>query len=228
MRNRVLYILLAGTLATALATAVTLPSASADLKTVDVTLPNGTTVPVQVDVPPGTPIEDIQVPTVTTPTVPVPTGPGTPTGGGAPVGGGGNPGGGNTGSGSGSGSGTTSGGGGGGNGTSGGGNGTGSPAQPNGTTTTTPGGTPLSTDGTRQHKSKSKNAPTLDITLTPEKGKTDKSSSKPLYHDNGAPSSANPTFMDALLGPARVTSVPNFVIRQFHVPLFLLPIYQAA
>src|SRR3954465_12147178 len=34
--------------------------------------------------------------------------------------------------------------------------------------------------------------------------------------------------MDALVGPAHVTSVPNFVIRQFHVPLFLLPIYQAA
>ena len=38
----------------------------------------------------------------------------------------------------------------------------------------------------------------------------------------------NPTFMDALPGPAPVTGVPNFVIQQFRVPPFLLPIYQAA
>src|SRR3954468_4824362 len=229
MRKRVLYILLAGTLATALATAVTLPSASADLVTVNVTLSNGTTVPVQVDVPPGTPIENVQIPTVTTPTVPVPTLPSGPTGGG-----GGNTGGGNTGSGGG----TTGGGsgGGGGNGSSGSGggnNGTtanGQPAQPNGTSTTTPNGTtaPTGTTGGQQRKSKSKHAPTLDVTLTPDKGDTSNDSSKPLYGSNGAPSSANPTFMDALVGSAHVRSVPNFVIRQFPVPLFLLPIYQAA
>src|SRR4051794_28168392 len=229
MRKRVLYILLAGTLAIALATAVTLPAASADLVTVNVTLSNGTTVPVQVDVPPGTPIENVQIPTVTTPTVPVPTLPSGPTGGG-----GGNTGGGNTGSGGG----TTGGGsgGGGGNGTSGSGggnNGTaanGQPAKPNGTTTPTPTGTTArtGTTGGQQRKSKSKHAPTLDVTLTPDKGDTSNDSSKPLYGSSGAPSTANPTFMDALVGPAHVTSVPNFVIRQFHVPLFLLPIYQAA
>ena len=228
MRKRVLYILLAGTLAIALATAVTLPSASADLTTVNVTLSNGTTVPVQVDVPPGTPLENVQIPTVTTPTVPVPNLPAPPTGGGGGgTTGGGNTGsgGGNTGSGSGgnSGSGTTG---------SGGGNGTttnGQTTQPNGTTTTGPAGTtaPNGTTGSQQRKSK-KHAPTLNVTLTPDKGDTSNDSSKPLYGANGAPSASNPTFMDALVGPAKVTSVPNFVIRQFHVPLFLLPIYQAA
>jgi len=34
--------------------------------------------------------------------------------------------------------------------------------------------------------------------------------------------------MDALPGPSFTTGVPNFVIRKFRVPIFLLPIYQAA
>ena len=34
--------------------------------------------------------------------------------------------------------------------------------------------------------------------------------------------------MDALPGPSFTTGVPNFVIRKFRVPVFLLPIYQAA
>ena len=34
--------------------------------------------------------------------------------------------------------------------------------------------------------------------------------------------------MDALPGPSFATGVPNFVIRKFRVPVFLLPIYQAA
>src|SRR5437588_465259 len=40
------------------------------------------------------------------------------------------------------------------------------------------------------------------------------------------PSLPLPTFFDALPGPSQ--AVPNFVIQQFQVPLFLLPIYQAA
>jgi hypothetical protein len=225
MRKRVLYILLAGTFAIALATAVTLPSASADLTTVNVTLTNGTTVPVQVDVPPGTPLEDIHIPTVTTPAVPVPTTPSPPTGGGGNSGGGNSGGGGSTGGGGGNS--------GGGNGTSGSGSNSGTstsgqPSQPNGTTTTPTGTTaPAGTTGSQQNKSK-KHAPTLDVTLTPDKGDTSNDSSQPMYGSSGAPSTSNPTFMDALVGPAKVTSVPNFVIRQFHVPLFLLPIYQAA
>jgi hypothetical protein len=38
----------------------------------------------------------------------------------------------------------------------------------------------------------------------------------------------DPGFFDALPGPSVASGVPNFVIRKFRVPLFLLPIYQAA
>ena len=37
-----------------------------------------------------------------------------------------------------------------------------------------------------------------------------------------------PSFFDALPGPSSTTGVPNFVIDQFRIPIFLLPIYQAA
>src|SRR4051794_16354363 len=43
---------------------------------------------------------------------------------------------------------------------------------------------------------------------------------------DGVPTASNPTFFDALPGPSR--GVPNFVIQKFKVPIFLLPIYQAA
>ncbi len=49
-----------------------------------------------------------------------------------------------------------------------------------------------------------------------------------LRQPDGAPAPRNPTYFDALPGPSQATGVPNFVIRKFHVPLFLLPIYQAA
>ncbi len=47
-------------------------------------------------------------------------------------------------------------------------------------------------------------------------------------HSNGVPTPSNPSFFDALPGPATASSVPNFVIDKFKVPIFLLPIYQAA
>ena len=50
----------------------------------------------------------------------------------------------------------------------------------------------------------------------------------PIRRADGAPTPANPSFMDALPGPSFRTGVPNFVIRKFRVPVFLLPIYQAA
>ena len=50
----------------------------------------------------------------------------------------------------------------------------------------------------------------------------------PLRNHDGSPSPHNPTFFDALPAPNSAASVPNFVIRQFRVPIFLLPIYQAA
>jgi hypothetical protein len=50
----------------------------------------------------------------------------------------------------------------------------------------------------------------------------------PLRNDDGTPSRSNPGFIDALPGPSMTTGVPNFIIRKFRVPPFLLPIYQAA
>ncbi|MDP8943183.1 MAG: lytic murein transglycosylase [Actinomycetota bacterium] len=44
----------------------------------------------------------------------------------------------------------------------------------------------------------------------------------------GVPTPQNPTYFDAQPGPADLKAVPNFTIRHFRIPLFLLPIYQAA
>jgi murein DD-endopeptidase MepM/ murein hydrolase activator NlpD len=49
----------------------------------------------------------------------------------------------------------------------------------------------------------------------------------PLRHSDGSPSRSNPSYFDALPGPA-TKGVPNFVIQKFRVPIFLLPIFQAA
>ncbi len=50
----------------------------------------------------------------------------------------------------------------------------------------------------------------------------------PLRNSDGSPATSNPGLVDALPGPSTATGVPNFVIRKFRVPVFLLPIYQAA
>jgi Transglycosylase SLT domain len=50
----------------------------------------------------------------------------------------------------------------------------------------------------------------------------------PLRHPDGSPTRTNPGLMDTLPGPSTATGVPNFVIRKFRVPVFLLSIYQAA
>ena len=50
----------------------------------------------------------------------------------------------------------------------------------------------------------------------------------PGRNPDGTPNANNPSYFDALPGPAQVKGVPNFVIRKFRVPIFLLPIYQAA
>src|SRR5205814_333879 len=59
------------------------------------------------------------------------------------------------------------------------------------------------------------------------KKKLDKINEK-LRNPDGTPAPTNPTFFDALPGPAVASGVPNFVIQKFRVPIFLLPIYQAA
>ena len=50
----------------------------------------------------------------------------------------------------------------------------------------------------------------------------------PLRKADGTPTSANPGLVEVLPGPSTATGVPNFIIRKFRVPPFLLPIYQAA
>jgi hypothetical protein len=50
----------------------------------------------------------------------------------------------------------------------------------------------------------------------------------PLRNPDGSPTRSNPGFVDVLPGPSMATGVPNFIIRKFRVPPFLLPIYQAA
>ena len=49
-----------------------------------------------------------------------------------------------------------------------------------------------------------------------------------LRNSDGTPTASNPGFVDALPGPSTAAGVPNFIIRKFRVPPFLLPIYQAA
>jgi murein DD-endopeptidase MepM/ murein hydrolase activator NlpD len=49
-----------------------------------------------------------------------------------------------------------------------------------------------------------------------------------LRKRDGRPTSANPGLVEVLPGPSTATGVPNFIIRKFRVPPFLLPIYQAA
>ncbi len=50
----------------------------------------------------------------------------------------------------------------------------------------------------------------------------------PMRNRDGSPTRSNPGYFDALPGPDEAKGVPNFVIRKFRVPVFLLPIYQAA
>ncbi|WP_205699089.1 lytic murein transglycosylase [Conexibacter sp. SYSU D00693] len=48
-----------------------------------------------------------------------------------------------------------------------------------------------------------------------------------IRRPDGTPTPADPTFTEALPGPAPI-GVPNFFIEKFRIPPFLLPIYQAA
>ncbi|MBA3301704.1 MAG: hypothetical protein H0T15_07515, partial [Thermoleophilaceae bacterium] len=76
MNKRLLIALVAAALAAvALLSALTLP-AGAELRTITVRLGDGTLIQVQVDVPPGTPLEDIDIPILPQPApAPPPTAP---------------------------------------------------------------------------------------------------------------------------------------------------------
>ncbi len=201
MKKRLLTILaLAALLSAGALAAFTLPAA-AEKQTIYVKLPSGQVVPVTVDVPPGTPISNIALPGV-----PVPPGtPSTPTG------------------------------------------------EP---PATTPQETPKAEEDPERrqgraagelegqgegraqeeaHKKKKKRSPSDQTggadpqsqAETPRR-RARRPARTPMRAPDGSPTRSNPGFVDALPGPSTATGVPNFVIRKFRVPLFLLPIYQAA
>jgi Transglycosylase SLT domain/Peptidase family M23 len=197
MSKRLLFVLLSAALAAAAVAGLTVP-ANAELRTVTVQLADGSTTTVTVDVPPGTPLDQVQIPTVPLPTpteplpapLPNPTEPSDP----APVP---SPDQGGTGD------------------------------QTDGPTASDQGGT-QETSGTKEKAKKNAldDAPNAQPQREVKK-KLDKINEK-LRNPDGSPAQSNPTFFDALPGPAIASGVPNFVIQKFRVPIFLLPIYQAA
>src|SRR4051812_17690305 len=200
MSKRLLFVLLTAALATATLVGFTVPAtpANAELRTVTVRLADGSLTTVTVDVPPGTPLDDITIPpppTVPSLPVPVPTPPGSP----APP-----PPGGDQGSGS-----------------------QPSDQQPDDTPNADKGNKQKTTGGKEKAKPNAlSDAPNAEPQREVKK-KLDKINEK-LRNPDGSPAPTNPTFFDALPGPAIASGVPNFVIQKFRVPIFLLPIYQAA
>jgi hypothetical protein len=199
MKTRVITLLLAaGLLVVAGLTALTF-SASAQTQTVYVELASGEVVPVTVDVPPGATLDDIQLPG--TP-VPAPTAPEptptTPTTPSAPKALPDDP----------------------------------APAPNQGPTSD--GGSPQerSSSGRRVQSRLDKSRELTGDVKSRSKDEVSKAKRRgrrsPLRNRDGTPTPSNPGFTDVLPGPSTATGVPNFIIRKFRVPPFLLPIYQAA
>jgi hypothetical protein len=215
MSRKLLYATLAVALSAVAVIAFALPAGAAQ-RTFKVKLATGSIISVTVDAPcvpmdqvpglPGTPIEETTPPGVCDggggqPTVPTPpaTQPQTP----PPANGGGNGGG----------------------------------PQPNdgggGAPHSNGGGHPSSHHGDRQEHSGSRHPATRDHSGTNpqvpgEGGQKHHNHKKHARRSDGVPTPQNPTFFDALPGPSVAHGVPNFVIQKFKVPIFLLPIYQAA
>jgi hypothetical protein len=191
MSKRRLYILLsAGLLVIAAALAAFTVSAGAETRTIYVKLATGQVVPVTVNVPDGTPLNQIDLPgTPVTPTQTTP--PQTQTQPPPPKK---------------------------------------KPAQPK---PKSKGGKPQRRTGNKKKARKRKhrrhsgdnNAP---VQREGHRRKRHRARRTPLRNPDGTPTPQNPGFVDALPGPSSTRGVPNFVIRKFRVPPFLLPIYQAA
>ncbi len=205
MKRRLFTLLLAaGALVAAAVTALTIPAA-AQTQTVYVQLATGEVVPVQVDVPDGSDLGDIQLPGTPVPAPTTPTVPSTPTvpevnpddpttspdDGPAPA-----------------------------------------PQEP---------GSPSAGGGTPQERTNSGERVQRESTKAGElvgevnsrarrEGSRDRLRGRrsPLRNADGTPTRTNPGFTDVLPGPSTASGVPNFIIRKFRVPPFLLPIYQAA
>jgi Transglycosylase SLT domain/Peptidase family M23 len=204
MKRRLLTLLLAaGALLVSAVTALTIPAA-AQTQTVYVQLASGEIVPVQVDVPPGGSLGDIQLPG--TP-VPAPTTPTTPTAPTTPQ----------------------------------------APAPKPQPEPTQPApapqepGAPNAGGGSPQERSNSGTRVRRESTVKErelsgrgdsqagDEGSRDRRGRRGgLRNTDGTPRTSNPGFVDALPGPSTASGVPNFIIRKFRVPPFLLPIYQAA
>jgi hypothetical protein len=198
MKKRVVTLLLAaGLLVAAALTALTFPAA-AQTQTVYVQLPSGEVVPVTVDVPPGSTLDDIQLPgtPVPAPTAPETTTPTTPT---VPE-----------------------------------------PPETQDPAPAPDGNEGPSSDGGSAQERSSSGTRVQDRTdrsgeLSREVGRRAKDEiskrrgrRSPLRNADGTPTPSNPGFTDVLPGPSTATGVPNFIIRKFRVPPFLLSIYQAA
>jgi hypothetical protein len=212
MKTRLLTILFAAAvLVAATFTAFSIPAA-AQTQTVPVRLPSGEIVQVTVDVPPGSTLEDIQLPGTPvgpgTPVAPTNTTPSTPT---APT--------------------ETA----------------PAPQQPKPEPKPAPppepgppsagGGSPQgqSNSGVRVRREKDRPdrisggvKPRPKDEDSERSRKRDRSGRTELRNTDGTPTRDNPGFIDALPGPSMRTGVPNFILRKFRVPPFLLPIYQAA
>jgi hypothetical protein len=209
MKTRALHTLFASAvLMLSFLTALTLP-AEAQQETVYVRLPSGEVVPVTVDVPPGGSLNDIQLPGTQVP-APAPAPSTTPTSPTSP---------------------TTS-----------------APEpkpKPDTTPAPAPAPNPRSTGGSAQGRSGSgeriapgggeRNSITGDSKSHSKRegsgrkhGGGGTGTEGALRNPDGSPTPSNPGFVDALPGPSSAGGVPNFIIRKFRVPPFLLPIYQAA
>jgi murein DD-endopeptidase MepM/ murein hydrolase activator NlpD len=192
--------------------------ASAQLRTMTVTLLGGQTVTVQVDAPPDTPADQIPLPGVTEPVqsvteaLPPAQTPTSSTPAPAPSQGGGD--------------------------SSGSGSGTGDSGSSNPSPGTTQSPTPSVTPGAPGVKPGAQQAQEITgKTIRKAAGEGDKATKDPnakqdadgntIRQGDGVPTPANPTFSEALPGPAPI-GVPNFFIDKFRIPPFLLPIYQAA
>ena len=190
MNRRLLHILLcAGVLAAAALAAFTVPAA-AEKRTYSVQLVDGTVIQVTVDVPPGTPVSEIEVPGVI---VNEPAEPDAP-----PISTGQEP----------------------------------QPKQPEPAPNSQGGQEQEQSTDRRKPRRRSRRDTTTDDFNTEgvDEGPARRRRPRrdPLRNRDGSPTPSNPTFFDALPGPSTATGVPNFVIRKFRVPVFLLPIYQAA
>src|SRR5215211_5700276 len=101
----------------------------------------------------------------------------------------------------------------------------GSSSAPNST-----GGQPQQQTGSRRkvRRKRRRNTGTGGTRARPEVKRHHRRRGNRLRRPDGTPRPSNPGFVDALPGPSTRSGVPNFIIRKFRVPVFLLPIYQSA